>query len=137
MSRIADVNMSKELFDIIAANLGLDVANVYKMVMGFGDNKLKRLLEAAGEKILMRHEEFFRHLLAENPNIGGLKSLHNLVITALNTLHENTPATDAELLEIPMNPIVKDVKANVRISRREVQAETVKYKNWSMTKLPV
>ena len=136
MSRIADANMSQELYDIISDGLGQDVASAYKLIMGFGNNKIERLLHAAGEKILMRHEEFLRNLEAKRPDIGGLKSLRNLIITALNTLHENTPATDTELLEIPMSPIVKDIQASIRISRREVKTETVRYKNWALIYMP-
>jgi len=134
MSEVIRTKMSKELFDIIDENLGYDVANVYMLIMGTGDYKTQRLLRAVGEKILMRHDYFFRNLLAKTPDLGGLKELHTLILTALNTKHENTPATPDKLFEIPIHKDVKDIKASIRISSRE--SVSVKQDDWTMTYLP-
>jgi hypothetical protein len=113
MKRIAVVGpMSQELQDIMGDNLGHDVANVYMSLLAFPENAEKRLMAAAGQRLIFKYEEFLKKLIRSDSNLAGLREAYDLTVRALDSYESQAPKTYEEMMRIPMNPEVKDVRAS-------------------------
>ncbi len=120
------LEMSPKLHKMVADNLGEDVANVLHSILRWGDKKAERLISGVGENRLMKYEEFFRNLKAANPGNRDVKNIHDLLLTALNTLHQQTPMTPEDFP--PMSEDIKGIKAKMELRKKALTEMSKKKK---------
>ncbi len=123
------VKMDEKLFNLLGSEFDGSVANVCASVLSGGKNQIGRMAAAFGPKHLNEFYQFLKPLYDSGVQYAGLSELMCITEKAMDVAYEGkerpaakpkTPDTFEELMNTPMHPDVKDIKANI-ISRRAIK----------------